>query len=223
MKRSLEATTVAHLVERLRRSGVFGEAGLEVIEQHWEREAGDTVDALRFARWLVARQYLNDAQADQLLRDELRRPASAVPIAQAAPIVPAAIVAPPAQPRPSRNAVPIAAPARPDAAVSPMVDVELVADAEPEAATVELPTIAEPAAPEPNAPPTTPAESAGAELTVELVPILEERPAKSAPPPPIPQPSPPNVWLYLFLGALSLLILQFAGWALAHLLALLLQ
>lgn len=67
MKPSPAPTTAAQLVELIRHSGVRDPAELHAIEERWRREAGETDDVARFARWLVARGYLTEYQTALLL------------------------------------------------------------------------------------------------------------------------------------------------------------
>jgi hypothetical protein len=218
MKRPPAPKNVEQLAEVLRRSQLFSEDEIQSILDRWERDAGDTADFARFARWLVARGYLNDHQANQLF------PSNAAPIMQAV------IVAPVANPRPERSATPTATAARPQTPAPPLqpsIDVELV---DANMATLPLTVAApppdvdvEPAAAEPVVLPEPPRAPAAAEITVELV-ALTEKPAVTDSRP-VEKTSTAglldwtNVSLYLFLGALGLLVVEFAGWVLAHLVA----
>ncbi len=65
--------TVEQLVALIRLSGRFAEAEMRALEDRWQREAGDTGDARRFTRWLVARQYLTEPQANLLVRGQWAR------------------------------------------------------------------------------------------------------------------------------------------------------
>jgi serine/threonine protein kinase len=67
MKPSATPTTPAQLVELIRHSGVLSPAEVQAIEERWPRDAGDTTDVGRFARWLVARGYLTEYQTALLL------------------------------------------------------------------------------------------------------------------------------------------------------------
>jgi hypothetical protein len=226
MKRPRDGLTVEQVVERLRRSGWIAEA-LRAIEQRWQREAGDTVDGERFLRWLVARTYLTEQQADQLARAT-----PAVPIAQAPPS-PAA--ARPAYPVLSAVIVAPAANRPVDAPVAPAPE-PLPPDVEIDVELVEPRKAAATPAPEP---PT----SSAAEIDVELAEPRHEAPPAIVSPAALPPTAPPardifvepvpfedpvyrniapasswtRAWLYFFLGALGLLMAQFVGWALAHL------
>ena len=215
MKRPPAPRSADQLAEVLRRSQLFSEDEIRSILDRWQHDAGDTADSARFARWLAARGYLNEQQASQLFSSN------------AAPAVRAAIVAPAAVARTERPAISTASAARPEPPAStsePDVDVELV---DTNMATLPLSVAAPPlifdVEPAPAAPvvlPEPPPPAADQGITVELVALAEK---------PVPRFAPPaneqatgivdwtNVSLYLFLGALGLLIVEFAGWVLAHL------
>lgn len=187
--------TVEQVTERLRGSQPLSESDARAIEDRYRREAGDLADAEGFVRWLVFRGCIMESQADTLLLG--RSAARAVPAAAPRPAAPpeeptlrAAIVAP-AQPR---AAVPIAR--------GPDIPVQIVAPPAPPVA----------AAPGSLATDRSPAAS---DITVELVPLWE-RPAPAPIPEPTAAPPSTNVWLYFFLGALGMLIVQFAGWLAAQ-------
>jgi hypothetical protein len=217
MKRPPAPRNADQLAEILRRSQLFSEDEIRSILDRWQRDAGDTADSARFARWLAARGYLNEQQANQLF------------LSNAAPVMRAALVAPAASPRPDRSAIPTATAARPEPPAPPSepdVDVELV---DPNLATLPLNVAApplnfdlEPAAAAPVVLPEPPPPVADQGITVELV-ALAEKPAPVFAPPANAHASGivdwTNVSLYLFLGALGLLIVEFAGWVLAHLAA----
>jgi hypothetical protein len=105
MKRPPPGITIEQLAVHIRRSGWFTDPALRALEERWQREAGDTADARRFTRWLVARRYLTEEQVSQIVTDLLdvspmAPPTAIVPVAQAplaAPVLNAVIVAPPAE------------------------------------------------------------------------------------------------------------------------------
>ena len=72
MKPSPIPTTAAQLVELIRHSGVLSPAELQAVEERWPRDAGDTADVGRFARWLVARGHLTEYQTAWLLHGHTR-------------------------------------------------------------------------------------------------------------------------------------------------------
>jgi hypothetical protein len=225
MKRPPADMTVERLAGLLCGKRQFSDDLGRAILGRWYRDAADTGDSgnvARFARWLIALGYLTESQVDQLLQSPQVEPPDAV-----SPVMKAVMVAPAALPRPERAAVAKAAPDRPESmppapespAPESAIDVELV-----DAPTVRLAAPASDAAP-------------GAELLdAELVVPPADIPVQLAAPPgkPLPQEPTPaapnapvsspidwtNVWLFLFLGALGLLFVQFLGWALAHLVAL---
>jgi len=190
--------TVEQVTERLRGSQPLSESDARAIEDRYRREAGDLADAEGFVRWLVFRGCIMESQADTLLLG--RSAARAVPAAAPRPAAPpeeptlrAAIVAP-AAPAPPRPAVPTAR--------GPDIPVQIVAP---------------PAPPVANAPgsPATDRSPATSDITVELVPLWE-RPAPTPMPDTTAAAPSTNVWLYFFLGALGMLIVQFAGWLAAQ-------
>src|ERR1700686_188217 len=67
MKHAATPVTIDQLVEQIRRSRVLAEAEVRAIEERWPREAGNTADVARFARWLVARGHLTEYQTAMLL------------------------------------------------------------------------------------------------------------------------------------------------------------
>ena len=195
--------TIEHVTERLRGSHRLGDYEARAIEDRYRVEAGDLADAERYLRWLVARGHVTESQAEALLQG---RSARVMPAAAPAPpaeagddTLRAVIVAPAAQARAPRPALPVVA------AAPPEPPVPLVAAAVPPAAE-------------------GPASAAESDITVELVALtaLTERftvaPPATSPPPAI-APSSTNIWLYLFLGGLGMLIVQFAGWLLAQILS----
>jgi hypothetical protein len=215
MKRPPAPKNVEQLAEVLRRSQLFSEDEIRSILDRWQRDAGDTADFARFARWLVARGYLNDHQANQLF------PSNAAHMR-------AVVVAPAANPRPERTTIPTPTAARPQTPTPPLesgIDVELV---DASMATLPLTVAAPPsdvdverAVAEPVVLPEPPRVPAAPEITVELV-ALAEKPAVSASAPAEKSSAEglldwTNVSLYLFLGAVGLLVVEFAGWVLAHL------
>ena len=182
--------TVEQVAERLRGSQQWSESDARAIEDRYRREAGDLADAEGFVRWLVFRGCIAESQAETLLMG-----------------------------RPAARAVPAAAP-RPAASFEePTMRAAIVAPAAPAPPRPAVPMqiVAPPAPAVANAPgsPATDRSPAASDITVELVPLWE-RPA------PTPIPDPPvasrstNVWLCFFLGALGMLIVQFAGWLAAQ-------
>ena len=189
--------TVEQVTERLRGSQPLSESDARAIEDRYRREAGDLADGEGFLRWLVFRGCITESQAETLLTGGpagRAMPAAAAGPRPAAPseepTLRAAIVAP----APPRPAVPTAR--------GPDIPVQIVAP---------------PAPPVANAPgsPATDRSPATSDITVELVPLWE-RPAPAPIPEPTAAPPSTNVWLYFFLGALGMLIVQFAGWLAAQ-------
>jgi hypothetical protein len=227
MKRPAVPWTNEQFADLLRLSQQFSEEEARTTMDRWQREAGDTAEVSRFIRWLIARGYLTESQANELLRDNPvsggPQAAPAVPIAQAPPRIPrpesspvqamkAVIVAPAANPRVAARAV-----APPESAI----DVELIE------ATIAAPP-APTAAPILDAeifgdlvnPPQPPEPATG----IEAIPPAEQpKPVDQAPAvKQAPFASPidwTNIWLHLLLGALGLLAAEFAGWLLAQVVA----
>lgn len=217
MKRPPAPRSVDQLAEVLRRSQLFSDDEIRSILDRWQHDAGDSADSARFARWLAARGYLNEQQASQLF------PSNAAPITRAAIVAPATIARPE---RPATPNAPLARPAPPASPAEQDIDVELV---DTNMATLPLNVTVpplnfdvEPAAAAPVVLPAPPPPGADQGITVELV-ALAEKPAPVFAPPANEQASGivdwTNVSLYLFLGALGLLVVEFAGWVLAHLAA----
>jgi hypothetical protein len=225
MKRPATSWTGEQFADLLRLSRQFSEEEARTTMERWQLEAGDTAEVSRFIRWLVARGYMTESQANDMLRDHpvLGGPqaAPAVPVAQAPPgprpegpaaqAIKAAIVAPAANPR----ANPARAASQPDA----NIDVELVA---PIVRTpVSPPALA--AAPIrdaeifdlANSPPPAPKIDVDAVAPAEQPAPISNAPAVEKAP--LARPFDwTNIWLYLFLGALGLLAAEFAGWLLAQ-------
>jgi hypothetical protein len=203
MNHAEAGTSIEEIIGRLKTRHRFSAEELHSIEQRWQLEAGDTADSRRFLRWLVARGYLTEQETE-----ELDPPAP--PVAPAAPtsdVLSAVLVAPAAAACPERVAVPVAAAAAHGSAPT----------LQPPEPTVELIALPAPTLPAQPAPPAR-VES---DITVELIPMRDSPVvvAKSAEEK-TSGPSPTwlnNVWLYLFLGAVGLLVAQLAGWLLAHL------
>jgi hypothetical protein len=112
----------------------------------------------------------------------------AIPVAAAPPIMTAVIVAPPANPVLEKSAI-------------------LTANLVPESPDIHVELVAQP-------PPDPPAREP--EITVELVPTSEASTVLPPASPVAPFLPPTSIWLFLFLGGLGVLIVQFAGWVLAH-------
>jgi hypothetical protein len=223
MKRPAEWTS-AQFADLLRLSQQFSQEEARSTVARWQSEAGDTAEVSRFVHWLIARGYLTESQANELIRDHTVAPgppaAPAVPVAAAPPpgrwpesstshLMKAVIVAPAANPHVHAASAP-----------APGIDVELVdaivtSPLSRAAPFLDAETFADLATP-----PLPPAPDIDDEV---VAPVLQSAPLDQSPARVKGTTGPPldwtNLWLHLFLGALGLLAAECAGWILAQVVA----